>query len=137
VCVVGNHVCVVRRENVVHGIEHRAERKDSAIHVMHAFDGKKYTALALADRSILVQERAERRNAPTLLCAKARRDWGGLHTDMHRGVNGLVVEQGISRLRHACEEARKGVGRSQSQSGEPRENGRSGRGEPQVLRARG
>ena len=36
-------------------------------------------------------------------------DSGGLNTDMHRGVDGPVVKQGIALLRHACKEARVGV----------------------------
>ena len=107
-------MCVALREDLVNCIEHLAERSDGAIHAIHALDGNNNTAFSLPDRNTLVSERTERSAQRINVIVREgtthmRRDPGYLHTVMHGGVDGLVIEQGVARLRYAREEARVGV----------------------------
>ena len=111
---VDDQMCVSSREDFVHDIEHRAERSDSAVHAVHALDGDEHAALALPQSGALIPERPEQSAQRTDVIvrkrpAHVRRDAGGTGAIVHRGVDGLVVEQGVARLRHAREEARVGV----------------------------
>ena len=107
-------MCISRREDLVHGIKHRAKRSNSAVHAIHAFDGDKHTAFSLPERGALVPKRPERSVQRRHVIvregtAHALCDAGGSDTVVHGGVDVVVVEQGVAGLRHAGEEARVGV----------------------------
>jgi hypothetical protein len=102
-----DQICVTRREDLDHGIDRRAERSDGAIHAIHALDGDEHVALSSTAHSSQ-SVRSATHNGHTSLCAKHAPSRRG-RRPRRRGVDGLVVEQGIARLRHAHEEARIGV----------------------------
>ena len=105
---------ISRRKDLVHSIEHRAERCDGAVHAIHALDGDEHTAFTFLECGALVPERPERAMQRRHVIVRKGTthvlyDAGGSGTVVHRGVDIVVVEQGIARLRHAREETRIGV----------------------------
>lgn len=103
-------VLPVQSEDLVHGIKHRAKRRDSAIHATHVLNSDEHSSCPSSSRP---GESGVQHATHTLHVREgvvhARREAGGMHTVVHRDADGLVVEQGIVRLRHAREEVGVGV----------------------------
>ncbi len=98
---IDDQICVARREDIIYRIKNRAERSDSAIHAIHALDCDEHATHAIFKCSALVPECTKRNTQRTNVIAHegmayARDDAGRGGTIMHRGMDSLVVEQGIA-----------------------------------------
>ena len=99
----------VRREDLVHGIKHDAKQKDSFIHATYALDSDEHHSCPPS-----VPESPERSMQRTHFIvregiAQGRCDAGDMRNVVQRNLDGLVVEQGTIRFRHAREEVSVGV----------------------------
>ena len=111
---IDDQVGIASREEFVHGIDHRAERRNGPIHTIHALDRNKHAAPALLERYRLIPERPKRRTERAQIivrerAAEARCEARGAGAVVHGSVDGCVVEERVARLRYAREEARVSV----------------------------
>jgi len=111
---IDDQVCVARRENLVHSIDHRAERCNGSIHTIHALDRNKHATPTLLERYRFGAEGPKRRTERAQIVmrerpAETRCDTRCARSVVDRSVDGCVVEKRVARLRYACEEACVGV----------------------------
>jgi hypothetical protein len=92
---VDDEVGVVRGRDLVHGIKHRMERRDGAIHAMHALYRDERPALACLRTGHSV------RNPRASLRVKGRK-WRGATSDARavadQAADSGVVEEGVAEL---------------------------------------